>query len=390
MTANTRALDDWIRGRFVDLNTELETIYWAQEDRANTTDVGAELKSALLSEGNQLISALLEEGNTDEGFEAGFDLLGNVGFFMAACRRHDLTEPSRETHSPLKEASALALQVGASVGMIPRFSTAHLTTHNTARHGVAKSFTHGQDEAVFNEYNTRAILAYQRASEALMRVARVGVTAPVAIDLLNNARVALDDVYASNVELNARMDVDRFFYSVRPYYKTYRVGHQSFRGANAGDFAGINVIDLMLGLCRGDDAYYSQLLVDKMLYMMPSDQALLRDVLRQRSLLSELLELVESNTNWTGRENTLSAFLGVLDAHGRAAQQHHDLLVDRFITAPSKLMAERHQGTLTASGPPLPVLLAALEKLRDLRCARQRTDVKTAFEAVRVLRGQLQ
>lgn len=389
MTANANALDEWIRGRFIDLNSELEDIYWNQEDRANTVGVGDDLKQTLLSEGNELITALLAEGNTDEGFEAGFDLLGNVGFFMAACRRHELTEPTRETHSPLREASALALQVGASVGMIPRFSTAHLTTHNRAHGGVAKSFTHGKDEAVFNEFNTRAILAYQRASEALLRVSRLGMTSPVAIDLLRNAKDALDDVYASNEQLNAKLDVDRFFYSVRPYYKTYRVGHQSYRGANAGDFAGINVIDLLLGLCRGDDAYYSQLLVDKMLYMMPEDQALLRDVLRRRSLLSELKEQLGQNNQWPHQAQTIRSLLDVLDAHGRAAQQHHDLLVDKFITKPSKAMEERHHGTLTASGPPLPVLLAALEKLRDLRCARQRSDVKTAFEDVELLRGRI-
>jgi hypothetical protein len=211
MTANAKALDQWIRGRFIDLNTALEDIYWCQEDRANTEGVGDDLKQMLLTEGNELITALLAEGNTDEGFEAGFDLLGNVGFFMAACRRHELTEPTRETHSPLREASALALQVGASVGMIPRFSTAHLTTHNCAHGGVAKSFTHGEDEAVFNEFNTRAILAYQRASEALLRVSRLGMTSPVAIDLLGNAKDALDDVYASNEQLNARLNVDRFF-----------------------------------------------------------------------------------------------------------------------------------------------------------------------------------
>jgi hypothetical protein len=180
-----------------------------------------------------------------------------------------------------------------------------------------------------------------------------------------------------------------FFYSVRPYYKTYRVGHQSYRGANAGDFAGINVIDLLLGLCRGDDAYYSQLLVDKMLYMMPDDQALLRDVLRRRSLLSELTEELSQSNQWPHQAQTIRSLLDVIDAHGRAAQQHHDLLVDRFITKPSKAMEERHHGTLTASGPPLPVLLAALEKLRDLRCARQRSDVKTAYEDVELLRGRI-
>ena len=88
-----------------------------------------------------------------------------------------------------------------------------------------------------------------------------------------------------------RLDVDRFFYSVRPYYKPYRVGRQEYRGANAGDFSGINEIDLLLGLCRANDPYYAQLLVDKMLFMIPEDQARLRDCMTRTSLLDELLQL---------------------------------------------------------------------------------------------------
>ena len=38
----------------------------------------------------------------DEGFDNA-DLLGNVGLYMAACRRHEITEPSRKTsHLSLK------------------------------------------------------------------------------------------------------------------------------------------------------------------------------------------------------------------------------------------------------------------------------------------------
>ena len=65
---------------------------------------------------------------------------------------------------------------------------------------------------------------------------------------------------------------------MRPYYKPYRVGRQEYRGANAGDFSGINEIDLLLGLCRANDPYYAQLLVDKMLFMLPADQARLARV----------------------------------------------------------------------------------------------------------------
>jgi hypothetical protein len=45
--------------------------------------------------------------------------------------------------------------------------------------------------------------------------------------------------------------------------------------------------------------------------------------------------------------------------------------------------------TLTASGPPLPVLLRALEKLRDLRMAVERDDVRTSHRQIGQLRAVL-
>jgi hypothetical protein len=196
---------------------------------------------------------------------------------MAACRRHEITEPSRETKSPPVEASALAMQLGASLDVVPRFASAHLETHNRAINGVYKTFTSLADEELFITYNTRAALAYIRASEALLRILPLGVSHPITADLLKVATAALQDVVTSNGELFEKLDIDRFFYCVRPYYKTHRVGLHEYRGANAGDFAGINVIDLLLGLCCADDSYYSQLLVDKFLFMVPEDQLVLRD-----------------------------------------------------------------------------------------------------------------
>ena len=88
MTTNAERFDHWIRGTFAELNTQLEERYFAQADRAVVTGVGEELKTQLRAEGNDHVARLLAEGNTDEGFDAGFDLLGNVGLFMAACARH--------------------------------------------------------------------------------------------------------------------------------------------------------------------------------------------------------------------------------------------------------------------------------------------------------------
>jgi hypothetical protein len=104
MTPNARAFDRWIRSRFRELNTALEELYFAQDDRTAVEDVGGDLKQQLVAEGREFIVELLAEGNTDEGYEHAFDLLGNVGLYMGACRRHEITNPERERASPLAEA----------------------------------------------------------------------------------------------------------------------------------------------------------------------------------------------------------------------------------------------------------------------------------------------
>ena len=218
MTVKAQALDKWIRNEFRAINSELEELYFNLPDRQASTDIGAELKQQLVDQGTILITDLLNEGNTDEGFDSGFDLLGNVGFYMAACRRHEITEPSRETRSPLQEASALAMQLGASLGVIPRFASCHLETHNRAINGIYKTFTQLEDEKAFLDYNTRSVFAFIRASEALRQILPLGVSHPVTCDLLLTAKAALEEVYHNNQILFEKLDIDRFFYCVRPYY----------------------------------------------------------------------------------------------------------------------------------------------------------------------------
>ncbi|MCL1089822.1 DUF1864 family protein [Shewanella profunda] len=387
-TYNTEAFDDWIRTRFVELNSQLEKCYYQQADRANVLNIGAEAKQALESEGRVLIKTLLDEGNTDEGFDSAFDLLGNVGLYMAACRRHEITEPSRETISPLAEASALAMHIGASIGVTPRFATAHLTTHNRAHNGVYKRFTDLPDEKLFVDYNTKGILAYKRAADALLKIQPLGISHPISHDLLRVAQQALQDVIESNTQLFNRLDTDRFFYCVRPYYKPYRVGSVIYRGANAGDFAGINVIDLTLGLCFANEASYSQMLVDKFLYMMPEDQLLLRECMRRSNLMDDFLQAKGySNQEWY--QNNLKLFIEVCELHGETAIQHHNELVTKYITEPSTTMEQQHLAKVTASGPPLHVLIGSLEKLRDRRAATKRSDIRTRYDDLKCLKESL-
>jgi hypothetical protein len=377
MSANADAFDRWIRTAFVEINTELENLYFALPNPADVTGVGDALKFRLRDEGAIHVERLRDEGNTGDGFECAFNVLGNVGMYLAALRRHELTNPAREERSPFTQASSLALHVGASLGMAPRFATSHLATHNRAVAGVRKSFTSLPDEFLFIDENTRGILSLQRAADALTTIVHLGVSSPVADVSFAAAADALRDVIRFNDRLYAALDVDRFFYCVRPYYKPYRVGRLEYRGANAGDFAGINQLDLLLGLCRASDTYYSQLLADKMLFMRPEEQARLRECLTYRSLLDELLELAERHATADWFVRNAGAFLTVCDLFGRTAAQHHEQLVSRFIERPAAaLPPENHQG-LTASGPPLPVLLRALQGLKDMRIAAPGADVPT-------------
>ena len=148
------------------------------------------------------------------------------------------------------------------------------------------------------------------------------------------------DVARWNQLLFDTLDTQRFFYCVRPYYKPYKVGLHEYRGANAGDFSGINEIDLLLGLCNANNLSYSQLLVDKFLFMMPEDQARLRDCMRRQSLMDALLAQLPARRDaglvpaQCARCSWRSAA-----AHGTAASQHHDQLVRKFIELPSSTPA---------------------------------------------------
>ena len=387
MTPNSQTFDHWIRNRFVELNTELEILYSNQTERTNVDSIGNDLKCSIENEGREIIKTLLSEGNTDEGFDNAFDLLGNVGLYMAACRRHEITDPSKQRTSPLKEASGLAMNIGASIGVTPRFATAHLSTHNKAVDGVYKSFTSLPAEKIFLDYNTKSILAYKRAADALLKLHPLGISHPMCLELLVVVKEALEEVIKSNAALYEKLNVDDFFYCVRPYYKPYHVGFQVYRGANAGDFAGINVIDILLGLCFTNEPAYSQMLVDKFLYMVPEDQSILRDCMRRTSIMEDFLDSEVSSKNWY--KNNLTLFLEICQLHGDAATQHHNQLVEKYIAGPSSALKGSQLDNITASGPPLEVLLDSLEKLRDRRAAANRDDIRTRFDDIQILKKRL-
>ena len=101
------------------------------------------------------------------------------------------------------------------------------------------------------------------------------------------------------------------------------------------------------------------------------------------------MELIENHAADDWFQKNAAAFLEVCDAHGQTAKQHHDQLVRRFIEQPSAGLAETHMKGITASGPPLPVLLRSLEKLRDLRMAAERDDIPSSYREINRLRESI-
>jgi len=62
MTAHAAAFDRWIRTSFVEMNTTLENLYFAQEDRARVEGVGDTIKGELRDAGRVHVRNLLAEG----------------------------------------------------------------------------------------------------------------------------------------------------------------------------------------------------------------------------------------------------------------------------------------------------------------------------------------
>jgi hypothetical protein len=109
----------------------------------------------------------------------------------------------------------------------------------------------------------------------------------------------------------------------------------------------------------------------------------------QRSLLDELLDLAGTHGGDRWFQESARAFLEVCELFGAYAVQHHDALVNRFIERPSTALSQVQLQGVTASGPPLPVLMRSLEVLRDLRVAADRGDIPSRRADLERLRALL-
>lgn len=96
MSSKAEAFEHWIRTSFVQMNTELENLYFANEDRAQVIGCGDPIKTSLRDEGHTHVIALLAEGNTGEGFDSAYGVLGSVGLYRcAAAARTDQSRARR-------------------------------------------------------------------------------------------------------------------------------------------------------------------------------------------------------------------------------------------------------------------------------------------------------
>ncbi|MGO1050885.1 monodechloroaminopyrrolnitrin synthase PrnB family protein [Crossiella sp. CA198] len=375
MTTAADRLDHWIRTRFADLNTELEQRYFAAHTEILLGDPDIDrLKHTIVTQGATLIAELDPV--------TSYDLLGLVGFYLGACRRHEVGSAAE-----LTPAHAVANRIGLALGVAPRYVFAHQSLYNLAGRAGYRTFTTLPDERIFIEYNGLAVLAYQRAATALRRIPTLGVGNPLAGYLLEDARAALLDVLRFNQSLAKELDVDRFFLNIRPYFKSYRVNGIEYRGANAGDFAAVNEIDLLLGLCRQEDPFYQHLLSEKAPYLPPEDQPLLRAALRTEPLLTAFLRESAEPMPPQLRANA-ELFLAVCRAHAAAYTFHHHQLVKPYLEVPAQQTPPSRQEDLTASGPPLAVVIESLARLADLRAARDRPGLTTARTRLDQLRDR--
>ncbi|WP_328606811.1 DUF1864 family protein [Amycolatopsis sp. NBC_00345] len=373
-------LDRWIRNEFVEYNTVLEEAYFAERrEIVHHRPELEKIKQSVAIEGGQLIGAVSAAGPLPVGAREKYQLLGMVGFYLAACRRH-------ESAGPVEPAWSLAQLLGSALGVAPRFVFAHQALYNPAVRDRYQTFTSLEDEAVFLTNNGLAVLAYQRAADALRRVPPMGVSNPLTTYLLETALSALEDVLQFDQTLGKTLDVERFFFNIRPYFKSHRVGAVEYRGANAGDFSAINEIDLLLGLCDARDPFYQNVIAEKYAYVAPEDQVLLRAVVDEESLLAKFLREAESGAGPQLRQNA-ELFLAVCRAHGAAYTYHHHRLVKPFLVVPAEKAPADRLTEITASGPPLDVVVAGLSRLSDLRSARDRPGAPTARPALERLRS---
>lgn len=381
-------LDGWLRSNFVLINTQLEEAYF--DERVDvimgrpTLDA---LKTALLREGGERMEEIARMPAMPERPGAKYRLLGMIGHYLAACKRHEANLTA--TAGGQEVAWTVSLRIGCSLGVVPRFVFAHQALFNEAVGGSYRTFTSLPDEKIWIELNTLAVLAYRRAARALRDIPDIGVSSPLAAYLFEDAKAALEDVLKFNQQLSRTLSVARFYFNIRPYFKSYRVARTEYRGANAGDFSAINEIDITLGLCSTADPFYQSIVQEKAANVPPGDQGAMRSLDHLPSLLRAFIHELDSHGATPAWRSNAAAFLDVCKAHGAAYAYHHQRLVKPFLEQPARAAPSAHSAGVTSSGPPLDEVVGMLKRLVDLRTARDLPGIGSVAPEIRRVQTEL-
>jgi hypothetical protein len=386
---STDRLEAWCRTRLTAMNRQLEDRYREVEDRTDPGAVAIDERERIPREGLILTREAITRAASDPDENLAFRVLGFAGFLLASCARHDVL-PTRPTPgSDWDRIAAAAHRIGIRLGVVPRFTTAHLQLFNRFEDDTPFTFSGLDAERLFTVLNVQGQYAYRRAAECLHRVQMLGPEHPVAGQELRTAASSLEQALEANLRLFRELDPEIFFFCIRPYFKSHPVGTVTYRGANAGDFSAVNEIDLRVGLVVPEDRSYFQLLFEKLPYLPPGDPDRLRDALTRRPVLDELIEITgRPHCSEAVRENA-GIFLRIVELHGSIARAHHDQLVTHFIEAPARALREHARAAVTASGPPLDALLTALARLRDLRSPTEAVAGNTRYDVLHTLATRL-
>ena len=125
-----------------------------------------------------------------------------------------------------------------------------------------------------------------------------------------------------------------------------------------------------------------------MQFMPPADQQRLRECMRHASFLDELLALAGSTRATTG-SSAMHALISSSAICSDDCQRSITMTREALHRSSGDGLGAAHLEDITASGPPLPVLLRSLEVLRDMRLAANRPGIATRHADFEHLRSMV-
>jgi hypothetical protein len=138
-----------------------------------------------------------------------------------------------------------------------------------------------------------------------------------------------------------------------------------------------------------DDEFYRAVVREKHGHVPPDDRPLLDALPARRSLLDLFLCELDSTGATAAWKANAARYLEVCKAHAAAYAIHHQRLVKGFLEKPAQAAPTAHGSGVTSSGPPLDEVIEMLQRLLDLRTARNRPGLVTAGPSIARLQQAL-